>query len=190
MASSLIQPAALAPGLDAAPIYVNTFVTGLWTQRNLLREAALPEMYRRFYQRHDSLVGGSNVEISAKLTLRRRPGLSVYNSQTFAQILRFYGFRAFSALSETLYVIADTATDVYNATGPATKTSIWTKTAGAGASFFQGVGGTLYFGNGVEVKKWVPGGTPATSNVGTATPGSAPTIALAAGLRGWQPSTV
>jgi hypothetical protein len=51
--------------------------------------------------------------------------------------------------------MADGVTQVFDATGPSTKTVIFNKSAGAGSSYFQAVGNNLYFGNGVDQKKWV-----------------------------------
>lgn len=51
--------------------------------------------------------------------------------------------------------MADTASVVYDATGPSTKTAIINKAAGAGQTSFQSVGNTLYMGDGIDLKKWV-----------------------------------
>lgn len=152
-----------------APIHINRMWTGLWTNRSPLRDAATPYLYEKFYSgsRFDSLIDGLNTELSPRLTLTRRPGLSVYNSQTFAAIDDFYSFHVFDGKTntESIRVIADTATAVYDATGPSTKTLLFTKSAGAGQSYFQSVGNTLYFGNGVDNRKWVwaPARTNSTS---------------------------
>lgn len=140
-----------------APIWTNRFFTGLWTQRNPLRDAATPYLYEKFYagSRFDSLIDGLNMELTNKLTLQRRPGHSVYNSQTFSAINSFYNFRTFVDGAEAIKVIADTSANVYDATGPSTKFNVLTKGSGAGRSYFQGVGDTLYWGDGVEQKKWV-----------------------------------
>jgi hypothetical protein len=139
-----------------APLHTNRFFTGLWTQRNPLRDAATPYLQEKYAgSRFDSLIDGLNSEVTARLTLARRAGHSVYNSQTFPSVNRFHGFRTFGTASESLRVMADCATEVYDATGPNTKNLIFTKSAGAGSSYFQGVGNTLYFGNGVDEKKWV-----------------------------------
>lgn len=158
---SPLQAAGAVPDKQSkyAPIHVNRMWTGLWTNRSPLRDAATPYLYEKFYSgsRFDSLIDGLNTEISPRLTLTRRPGLVVYNSQTFSAIDDFYSFHTFDGKSNTegIRVIADTATAVYDATGPSTKTLLFTKSSGAGQSFFQSVGNTLYFGNGVDVKKWV-----------------------------------
>jgi hypothetical protein len=139
------------------PLWSNEFWTGLWTQRSPLRDAATPYLYGKFYQasRYESLIDGSNVEISPKLTLIRRPGNSVYNSQTFTNVDRFYDFRVFSGGTENIHVMVDTSTALYDGTGPSRKTLIHTKAAGAAKSSMLGVGETLYVGDGVSTYQWV-----------------------------------
>jgi hypothetical protein len=115
------------------------------------------------------MLDGLNVELSPRLTPCRRPGNPVYNSQTFPAINDFYAFRIFNSVdfSESIRVIADTASDVYDATGPSTKISILTKSADSTQTSFQSVGNTLYMADGVDLKKF-----------------------LAIGGNAWQPSTV
>lgn len=141
-----------------APIFTNRFFTGLWTQRNPLREGAVPYLFEKFYagSRNDSLIAGVNVELSNKLTLQRRPGLSVYNSQNFPAANSFYEFRQFTTSAETISVILDGQDGViYDATGPSNKTTIFTKASSAGPAYFQGVGNILYFGDGAETQKYL-----------------------------------
>lgn len=140
-----------------APIHTNRFFTGLWTNRSALRDAATPYLYEKFYSgsRFESLIGGSNMELTSRLTLARRPGQSVYNSQSFPAVKRFFGFRISGTNSEAIKVLADTAAVLYDATGPNTKTAILNKAAGAGQSFFESVGNVLFIGDGAEEKKWV-----------------------------------
>ena len=138
-----------------SPLFTNRFFTGLWTQRSPLRDAATQYDQERVYgARYDSIIDGENVEITNRLTLARRPGLSVYNSQLFPPIIRFYEFTRTIAGVPDIAVMADTADDVYNATGPNTKVSILTKGVGAGQTYFQGVRNYLFMGDGVEEKKW------------------------------------
>lgn len=146
--------AAIAPSRHAA-IHTNRFFTGLWTQRNPLRDAATPYLYEKFYggSRFDSLIAGQNVELTTRMTLARRPGLSPYNSQTFPAIIRFYEFRKFNASGEIIHVIADTANTVYDATGPNTRATVLNKST-TNPTYFQGVGNVLYMGNGSQQMAW------------------------------------
>jgi len=139
-----------------APIWQEYFSTGLVTQRNPLRAGSGNYLTNRFYgSRTDAFLDGLNIEISNRLTPVRRPGSSVYNSQTFPPIDSFYEFRLFDANNESIEVLADTANVIYNATGPNTKIALFTKSAGAGQAYFQSVGNTLYIGDGVDQKKYV-----------------------------------
>lgn len=132
-------------------LYQDRFLTGLWTQRGALRDAASPYLTARFYgQRFDSLIDGLNVELTNRLTIARRPGHSVYNSGTFNPIKRYYAFRKNIDNVESIQVLADTATDVRDITGPTTNTNLFTKGAGAGQTSFLSVGNVLYMGDGVE----------------------------------------
>jgi hypothetical protein len=157
MNSPLTAAGAISEPSRSAPLHTNRFFTGLWTHRNPLRDAAVPFLYEKFYggTRFDSLIDGLNTEVTSRLTMARRYGHSVYNSQTFPAINRFYQFNIFGGAAQIIKVIADTATQVYDATGPNTKTLLFTKSAGAGSSYFQSVGNILYFGNGKDQKKWV-----------------------------------
>lgn len=164
-----------------APLFVNRFFTGLWTQRNPLRDAATPYLYEKFYSgaRFDSIIDGVNIEVTPNLTLKRRPGLTVYNDGTshpggdvdgFVPIQRFYEFRQFSAGSESIKILADTNAVglwtaahpggwtgpgvVYDATGPHTKSVIFEKNTGAGQTAFQAVGNTVFMGDGVDEIAW------------------------------------
>ena len=174
-----------------ADLNQDSIFTGLWTQRSPLRDAATPFLQRKFYgaTRIDSLIDGANVELTNRLTLARRPGHLVYNSSTFSSINAFIGFRQYTAGSEVIKVIADTATDVFNATGGSTKTSIHTKAGGAGQTHFLQVGNVLFMADGTDFTQY--DGT-STTNVGTATPldapGDAPLSYVGAPCRYWAPN--
>lgn len=142
------------------------FSVGLSTQRNPLRPGNESALTNRFYgSKGDSLLDGLNVEISNRLTMVRRPGSSVYNSQIFPAIDNFYQFRTFNSNVENIQVIADTSSIIYDATGPSTKTTLFTKSAGAGEAYFQSVGNTLYIGDGADQVQYIQGAdvwTPST----------------------------
>jgi hypothetical protein len=68
--------------------------------------------------------------------------------------------------------MVDQATALYSLYNK-TKTLVWTKSAGAGQSFMQSVGNSLYWGNGVDNKKWLQSLTqwaPSTDWTGATTP--------------------
>ena len=141
-------------------LWQNRMATGVWTQRSPLRDAASTRIEEEFYgSRGDALIDGENCEVSSKLTFIRRPGHSSYNASTFPAINRFYENRTntYNATqtipSENIQVVADTASVIYDCTGPSTKKTLFTKTAGAGSTYFQSVGNSMYFTNGTDLKK-------------------------------------
>jgi hypothetical protein len=141
-----------------APLTMDRYLTGLWTQRSPLRDADVPYAYSKSYgSRFDSLIDGFNREISAKLTLIRRPGNSPFNSTAFAPIQSFYSFSFVVDGVQNIRVMADTAATVVDATPPG-NSLIFTKSAGAGPSRFLSVGNECFFGNGKDEKKWLKGG--------------------------------
>ena len=155
MANAIQQAGGAAEPSSFAPLHTNRMFTGLWTNRNPLSDASVSTNMEKYgLGLQDSIIDGINTELSSKLTLRRRYGTSVYNSQLFPPITRFYPFNTFTITSELIRVMADTATTVYDATGPNTQNAIWQKSAGAGPTFFLGIGNNLFFTNGVDNKIW------------------------------------
>lgn len=130
------------------------FSDGIVSNRNPLRDVSTRLEEKYYGARGDALLSGQNVEITQRLSLARRPGLSVYNSQIFDSPDRFYEFRLFNANEEQIKVIIDDVNAIYNGTGPSTKIAFWDK-ANSGESYFQSVGNSLYFGDGYNQKKWV-----------------------------------
>ena len=136
------------------PLYTSRFFSGLNTNRSPLRSAGSAYEERYLGNRGDSLIDGSNCEISPRLTLIRRPGNPVYNSQTFGSVDFFYSFREFSINTEQIRVMVDETTALYDGTANS-RTLVFTKSTGAGQSYMQSVGNTLFFANGIDQKKWV-----------------------------------
>jgi hypothetical protein len=182
---------------DFAPLHINRMVTGYWTNTNPLRDAATSMFIEKFYGgRQDRIGAGVNTELSTRLTLRRRPGTSVYNSQMFPGINRFYGWNTFDTEGEAVRVMADTKNVVYDATStptaPNQKTAIWTKHPFAGPTFFLGVGNILYMTNGTENVQ-LNNATGEVTKWGIVAPTTAP-VATQAGrpnpYPAWQANTV
>lgn len=143
----------------AVPLATTQIFSGYWPNSAPYHDAAVPYLYSVFYgaSRRDKIIAGLNTEISPQMTLIRRPGNPVWNSNTFTNVIGFYPFKPFeAAIGEQVYVIVDTATAVYIAgvNGTPVKTLLYTKASGAGPSRFQGEGNTLYWGDGVSTKKW------------------------------------
>lgn len=168
MPSPFQQAGAAVEPNNAAPLHTNRFITGLWTQRSPIRDAATPYLYEKFYSasRFDSLWGGLNMELTVRLTLGRRPGSSIYNPGPFPPANRFFEFRQAFAQSEQIHVIGDfqqplgsplwgTIRDV---TGPSTNLILANKGDGSGRTSFVSVGNTLYWSDGVNCMKWVLAG--------------------------------
>lgn len=138
-----------------APIFTGRWSSGIWTNRSPLRDAATSRIVEKFYgAAGDALIAGLNVEITNRLTLARRPGNEVFTNQSFSNVDRFYDFRVFGPATEQIIIMVDTLNALY-ALQNNQKTLVWVKSSGAGQSYMQSVGNTLYFGNGVDNKKWL-----------------------------------
>jgi hypothetical protein len=157
MSSPLEQAGAVKEPSEYATLSMDRGITGLWTQRSPLRDADVPYLYSKFYSasRFDSLIDGLNREITSRLTYGRRPGNSVYNSNSFPAVNSFYAFKRINNGAQIIRVIADCADGtIYDATAGG-KSAVFVKGAGAGKARFQGVNTALYFCDGVENKKWL-----------------------------------
>src|SRR5579859_641919 len=101
-----------------APLYTGRWSSGLWTNRSPLRDATTSRIAEKFYgQAGDALIAGLNVEITNKLTLARRPGTSVYDSNSYTGVDRFYEFRLFDQNTETILLMIDQANALYSLSG-------------------------------------------------------------------------
>ena len=157
MASPLEQAGAVREPSEYAALTMDRAITGLWTQRSPLRDADVPYLYGKFYgaSRFDSLLDGINREVTARLTYQRRPGSSPYNTNLFPAANSFYSYKRISSGSEVVRVLLDGVDGViYDATA-GQKSTVFTKSAGAGKARFQGINTALYFSDGVENKKWL-----------------------------------
>jgi hypothetical protein len=138
-----------------APIYTGRWASGIWTNRSPLRDAATTRISEKFYgSAGDALIDGSNIEITNRLTLARRPGNPVYDSNSYTSVDRFYELRLFNSTTEQIDVMIDQSSALYSLYN-GIKTLVWNKSAGAGQSYMQSVGNSLYWGNGVDNKKWL-----------------------------------
>jgi hypothetical protein len=138
-----------------APIYTGRWSSGIWTNRSPLRDAATSRVVEKFYGKAgDALIAGSNTEITNRLTLARRPGNPVFDSNSYSAPLSYYSFRTFSATQEQILLMVDQANALYTLYA-GTKKVLWTKSTGAGQSYMQSVGNTLFFANGVDNKKYL-----------------------------------
>lgn len=145
-----------------SPLYTGRFFSGIWTNRSPLRDAASTRLEEKFYgARGDAAIAGSNIEVSNRSTLIRRPGNPIYdNVNTYSNVLAFDEFRvnkglndAFGSVTEQIYVMVDTASTLYALNGT-TRQSVFSK-SNTGQSFMKQVGNSLYFGDGADDKKWL-----------------------------------
>jgi hypothetical protein len=137
------------------PLYTGRWSSGLWTNRSPLRDATTSRIVEKFYGASgDALIAGLNTEITNKLTLARRPGNSVFDSNTWTNVDRFYDFKVTNATTEEIIVMVDEANAVFSLLG-GVKTLLFNKSTGAGQTYFQQVGNNLYMGDGVDTLKWI-----------------------------------
>lgn len=123
------------------PVWTDRFFTGLFTNRSPFR-SPLSAYYADGWNlgRTDTLLQGTNVEVSPRLTIARRAGNSAFTAFSEGVVNNFYSFHESNGIISLYY---DTPSAVYNF-NPAAKTQIYTKTPGAIQTSFQGVGTQLY----------------------------------------------
>jgi hypothetical protein len=156
------QAAGARPSAEpkGAPLWNDRFFTGLYTQRNVIRDPSGVVQERWYGGRPDALLDGLNVELTNRLTWVRAPGSTKFSTASLPQNARsFYSFKQFTGASETITVMADTPAALYSI-NPTSKTTVLTKAVGAGDSFLIGVNNTLYIGDGVEQMAWPGTGAP------------------------------
>lgn len=158
MPSLLEQAGAARQQSSYAPLHTDRMFTGYFTNRSVLRDGASTEYQVRYGGgRIDAIYDGQNVELSPRLTLIRRPGLTPYNGNSYPPVISFYSFRQFTTTTDNITVLADTANAVYNVTQAANSiTPVFNKKSGAGRAYFLGVGNTLYITDGKENVQWNP----------------------------------
>ena len=129
-------------------LFTSRFFSGLWTNRSPLRDATTSRIVEKFYgQAGDALIAGTNVEISTKLTMVRRPGHTTLDGNTYTAVNSFYEFKLFAPNIEQITVMIDEVSGLWAWKG-GTKTNVYTKVAGQGQSYMQSVGNILYIGVG------------------------------------------
>lgn len=156
-----------------APIYTGRFFNGLYTNRSPLRAANSSHIAERNYSDNsqDALISGLNIELTNRLTLSRRPGTPKYDAtHTFNNIDAFDEFRVnkgtsdvFGTTIEEIFTMVDDRTNLYSLNESLVRGGDtayhygldFTKSSGAGQSYMQSVGNSLYFTNGVDNKKWL-----------------------------------
>ena len=162
----------------SAPIYTGRYFNGLYTNRSPLRDARTTRTQEKFYGPDgDAMIAGSNVEVTNRLTLSRRPGNPVYDTvNTWNNILSFDEFRISKALSDIFgttteqidVMVSEGPAGVANASlsainsafqkqagDPGSSPAVWeSNSPSAGQSYGKQVANQWYFGDGVDNKKW------------------------------------
>jgi len=153
-----------------APLFIDKAFTGIYTQRSVLHDPSDLATSRFYGGRPDALWQGSNVELTNRLTLQRRPGLSEFSTVTYPTPPD-RGF-SFQLLDGTIRVIIDT-----ESTGALSVTSVATSVGGNAVytgTFPGGVGNT-YVGMKFTVSGFVGAGS---DSIYTAVASTGTTITL------------
>ena len=149
------------------------FIGGLQTQRSAFMSIDTRYNSRYLGGKPDALIAGSNVELSNRLTLIRRPGLVQYGSVSIpapdffydwqqAQTANFIGIVDPASIiypQGNLQLIIDTPTNGTTAPGniynysPTYAGILLNKSAASGQTSFQTVVSTMYMGDGVDLYK-------------------------------------
>jgi hypothetical protein len=137
------------------PLTTSTFFTGLRTNRSPFTGPFSRYETRFLGGRADTLIGGSNMELTNYATIARRPGFYQWSTATLiGTIQNFYTLKKEDA---TVVTIVDTSSKVYKVT-PTTAYLLFAKPTvngiTGGESTFVGVGDFIYWGDGQEQLKW------------------------------------
>src|SRR5208282_6524687 len=151
-----------------APLFIDRAFTGLYTQRNPLHDPSDLVTAKFYGGRPDALWQGSNIELTNRLTLQRRPGLIPFSTDVYpTSPNRTF---AFELTDGTIRVAVDTGS-----TGLLTITSVATA---SGTTTYTGVfpaaGGNAYANLIVQIAGFVTN----PSNNGTYTVVSSTTTTL------------
>jgi hypothetical protein len=160
-----------------APIYQGRFFNGLNTNRSPLRAASASHIAEKYYSDNsgDALIAGSNIEVSNRLTLIRRPGNPIFDQEhTYNDPGAFGEFRVNKAQSDAFGTTLESIFTMIDEDGTGTNHLYsldenfqrggdssyfygldYTKSASAGQSYMQSVGNSLYFADGVSNRKWL-----------------------------------
>ncbi len=120
-------------------------------------------MYEQFYKLSygDVMIAGSNVEVSNRLTLIRRPGTTSFDTNTYTGIQSFYEFPVNKAAADAFGLILEEIFTMVAEQGSLSaslngvKQNVFTDAAVTGQTYMQAIGNELYFSNGVDNKKWL-----------------------------------
>ena len=146
-----------------APLYTGRIFNGIYTNRSPLRGVS-PAMMEQYYRVSygDVMIAGSNVEVTNRLTLARRPGNPNYDANSWTNVLSFDEFRVNKSASdnfgtnlEEIFTMVTEPGSLYSLTSGLTKSLVFQNSNVTGQTYMQEVGNSLYFANGVDNKKWL-----------------------------------
>ena len=142
------------------------FIGGLQTQRSAFMSIDTRYNSRYLGGKPDALIAGSNVELSNRLTLTRRPGLVAYSTAAIPAPDFFFSWQQADTANfiaevdptgsiypqGNLQLIIDTASSVYNYS-PTYAGILFNKAPLSGQTSFNTVSSTMYMGDGVDLYK-------------------------------------
>lgn len=171
MPSPLQQAGAVSEPSEYATLAMDRHITGLWTQRSLLRDADVPYLYGKFYgaSRYDSLCDGINREITSRLTSARRPGMAPWRdpvtggagtlsgtpSALFAWKYLQNGDEMIRYFLDTVETAAFSV--LWDVTNPNGWQAIFNKSVGAGIMRFCGLPYQLFMCDGIDANELLAG---------------------------------
>jgi hypothetical protein len=145
-----------------AALVTGRVFNGLVTNRSPLR-GTLPSIYENYYHMSygDVMIAGSNVEVSNRLTLIRRPGNSIFGTGTFSNVQLFNEFivnkstsDAFGTVLEEIFTLISEPGALWATGSTGVQQPVFSDSAVTSPYYTQAVGNELYFSNGVDNKKW------------------------------------
>jgi hypothetical protein len=144
MANNLLQVNGASPQKQPrwVPIFMDKAFTGLYTQRNVLHDPSDFVTGRFYGGRPDALIDGLNVELTNRLTLQRRPGLSAFSTALYPTPIST--LFSFEQTDGTIQVIVDTASSgdlaISSVAASIATTAVYTGTfPGGGSNGYAGL---------------------------------------------------
>lgn len=118
------------------PLFIDRAFTGIYKQRSVLHDPSSVVETKYYGGRPDALWEGQNIELTNRLTLQRRPGLSEFSQATYPTVPN-RGF-SFELLNGTIQIIIDTGgtglLSVSSVSASSGNTAVYTGSFPGGAS--------------------------------------------------------
>lgn len=150
------------------PIFIDRAFTGLYTQRAVLHDPSDVNTTRYYGGRPDALLTGRNVELTNRLTLQRRPGMSVFGGGATYPTPPDRAF-SFQLSNGNIQVIIDTGTSgllaITSANNASAGTTVYNGVFPGGAA--NGLVGLIFSVNGFTTNTTNNGTYTATASTAT-----------------------